>query len=205
MSESDDGRIRQAIAGDTKALSELLREFGPKLREQLSIDRRWQAVLDPDDVLQVTYLETFLKIHTFTPGGPGAFYGWLRRIAENNLRDAIKGLEAAKRPPPARSLQVTTPEQSVIDLLEHLNATSTTPSRVVAAGEMQTVMTRALAEMPDDYATVIREYDLNGRPMAEIAAQLKRSPGAIHMLRARAHDRLRELMGPDSDFFSTPA
>lgn len=205
MAETDNDRIRQAIAGDTTALSELLREYGPKLREQLSIDKRWQAALDPDDVLQVTYLETFLKIQSFTPGGPGAFYGWLKRIAENNLRDAIKGLEAAKRPPPARSLHATTQEQSVVALLDLLNAGSSTPSRAVATSEMQTAMTRALAEMPDDYATVIREYDLNGRQVAEVAALLRRTPGAVHMLRARAHDRLRELMGPGSDFFSTPA
>ena len=52
---------------------------------------------------------------------------------------------------------------------------------------------------------MIRLYDLEGRPIAEVAAEMGRSSGAVHMLRARAHDRLRELLGPESAFFTNPA
>jgi hypothetical protein len=39
--------------------------------------------------------------------------------------------------------------------------------------------------------------------MSELAAEMKRSEGAAYMLRARAHDRLKEILGSDSKFFST--
>ncbi len=59
-----------------------------------------------------------------------------------------------------------------------------------------------LAKLPPDYATVIRLYDLQGKPIAEVAADLGRSEGAVYMLRARTHDRLRELLPGESKFFS---
>jgi DNA-directed RNA polymerase specialized sigma24 family protein len=36
----------------------------------------------------------------------------------------------------------------------------------------------------------------------EVAKGLGRSKGAVHMLRARAYDRLKELLGSTSLFFS---
>ena len=60
----------------------------------------------------------------------------------------------------------------------------------------------ALGSLPGDYEKVVRMYDLEGRPIGEVAAELGRSEGAVYMLRARAHDRLREQMGPASKFFT---
>ncbi|MGE0481951.1 MAG: RNA polymerase sigma factor [Phycisphaerae bacterium] len=198
-----DPRIAQAITGDVAALTDLLHEHAPRLRALLSIDKRWQSVLDADDVLQVTYLEAFLKIGSFVPGGPNAFLGWLRRIAENNLRDAIKGLDAAKRPPP--NLQANTTDSSAVALFDLLGVTSATPSRAAAANEIERALAAALDALPADYARVVRLYDIEGHPIAAVASELDRSAGAVHMLRARAHDQLRELLGPDSQFFSRPA
>jgi RNA polymerase sigma-70 factor (ECF subfamily) len=197
-----DPRIAAAIAGDTDALSALLREHGPRLREQLSIDSKWRSVLDADDVMQVTYMEAFLNIDKLAPGGVGAFFSWLRRIAENNLRDAIRALEAQRRPPPAVSLPAPASGDSVVALYDLLGATTTTPSRDAARREMATALDTALARMPEDYAAVIRAYDLEGQPIATVAARMGRSPAAVYMLRARAHDRLREVLGAETRFFS---
>jgi RNA polymerase sigma-70 factor, ECF subfamily len=86
-----------------------------------------------------------------------------------------------------------------------LGATSLTPSRVVAKEEAGTFLEAALKGLPPDYEKVVRLYDLEGRSIAEVAAALGRSEGATWMVRARAHDRLRESMGGESRFFSTPA
>ena len=201
---SDAGLIAGAIDGDSAALSTLLRQYGPRLREQITIDPRWQSVIDVDDVLQVTYMEAFLKIDSFTPGGPNAFPGWLKRIAENNLRDAIRMLEAQRRPPPAVSLQARTADGSVVALLELIGVSSATPSREAAQGELRTALDVALAQMPADYAAAIRKYDLEGLSIAEVATAMGRSTAAVHMLRARGHDRLKELLGSGSQFFSNP-
>lgn len=200
--------IADATAGNTEALTSLLHRHGPAVRQRLAgkIGQVWRSMLEEDDVLQVTYLEAFLRISTFRPRGPGAFPAWLGQIAENNLRDAIRGLERAKRPDPRRRVQprpVT--DESYTDLVGILGVTTTTPSRVAAREEAGGAIEAALAKLPADYRAVIRLYDLESRGIEEVAAQVGRSTGAIYMLRARAHDRLKEELGGASQFFSTPS
>jgi RNA polymerase sigma factor (sigma-70 family) len=90
-------------------------------------------------------------------------------------------------------------------MLEMLGATSATPSRAAALNESRTLLESAIARLPADYAMVVQLYDLEGNSIAEVAVAMKRSAGAVHMLRARAHDSLRELLGRESIFFSNPA
>lgn len=197
--------IGQATSGDHSALTTLLRAYSPRLRARLAgkIGAAWRSALDEDDVLQVTFLEAFLRIDRFTPKGHGAFLAWLTQIAENNLRDAIKGLERGKRPDPRRRVQASS-EESAAALIELLGAESITPSRIVATTEAKGVLDGAVRRLPADYRKVVQDLDLGGRSAAEVAADMNRSPGAVYMLRARAHDQLRELMGPGSLYFSTP-
>lgn len=198
-----DPRVKAAIDGDPGALSEMLREYAPALRAQLAIDPKWQSVLDGDDILQVTYLEAFLRIGSFVETGPGSLLAWLRRIADNNLRDAVKGLQALKRPPPARQA-AKTGDESTVELFELLGVTSSSPSRALATSEMKTALVAAFEALPEDYARVLRLYDLEGKSVAEVSAACSRSAGAIHMLRARALARLRELLG-ENPFLSVSA
>ena len=200
-----DTLVGRAVQGDVNALSELLYRHGPEIEQGLRIGRQWRAVLDPADVMQVTYLEAFLQIERFDPERTAAFPAWLRQIAENNLRDAIRGLERQKRPPPEQRAELPAGSDSLLGLYELLGATTTTPSRVAARSELERALEAAIARLPPDYAMVVRRYDLGGCAMTDVAGELGRSPGAIHMLRARAHDRLRELLGSASIFFSSSA
>jgi RNA polymerase sigma-70 factor, ECF subfamily len=205
VAEEELQSLKCAVAGDVEALSALLETHGASIRQQLSIDRKWSSVLDPEDVMQVTYLEAFLRIQQFQPASIGAFRVWLLRIAENNLRDALKELGRQKRPQPDRRIVPQTYDQSVASLTALLGVTITTPSQVAAGSENKSAVERALDELPPDYSRVIRLYDLQGLPVQQVAAELGRSPGAVHMLRNRAHEHLRELLGPDSRYFSRPA
>ncbi|MHC5109075.1 MAG: RNA polymerase sigma factor, partial [Planctomycetota bacterium] len=63
-------------------------------------------------------------------------------------------------------------------------------------------LSSALESLPADYETAIRLYDFDGMTIDDVADQMNRSTGAVHMLRARAHDRLRELLGPAIDSLS---
>ena len=70
----DEELVSRAVTGDEDALTTLLRRHGPALRHKIAptIGTKWQNVLDADDILQVTYLEVFLRIQRFVPQGPGA-------------------------------------------------------------------------------------------------------------------------------------
>lgn len=207
MGATEADLVHRAVRGDPEALTDLLERDGPIVRQRIEhkIGASWRSVLDADDVMQVSYMEAFLQIGRFQPGSDGAFRAWLSQVAENNMRDAIKSLERAKRPDPRRRVHGPPGEESFVALVELLGATNSTPSQHAARGEFKSAIDHALTRMPPDYARVITLYDLEGRPAPEVAAVMGRSSGAVFMLRARAHDKLRELLGSSSQFFSTPA
>jgi RNA polymerase sigma-70 factor (subfamily 1) len=194
----------RAIAGDTAALSLLLERHGLPIAASLDIARKWRSMVSPEDVMQVTYLEAFLRINDFVPAGPGAFGAWLRRIAENNLRDAIKELRRAKRPQPDQRVGMPIDDRSYVDLVQLLadGTGGATPSGEAAASEAASFVEVALARLPDDYARAIRLYELQGLAIRDVATNMGRSEGSIKMLLARARDRLREELGSRSRFFS---
>ena len=192
------------MAGDALALRPLLERYGSQVRQAIrgKIGRRWQALLDEDDVMQVTYLEAFLHIEQLVACDPASFTVWLTRIAENVLRDAIRALERKKRPPPAQPLYPSGRDGSYSALLATLGHTSSTPSRHAARDEIAGILESVLGKLPPDYQTAVQLVDLEGQTFAAAAAAMGRSVGAVHMLRLRAHQRLRELMGSESRYFS---
>lgn len=200
-----DSRIREAVAGDVDALTELLNHWAPEVERSLSIGHEWRSVLEPADVMQVTYLEAFLQISRYDPDRAESFGAWLGRIAQNNLKDAIRGLQRQKRPQPADRVTMPAGADSVTDLLSQLGITTTTPSRHAVGHERAARLDAAIDSMPADYSKAIRLYDLQGMAIGEVARLMARSPGAVHMIRARAHDELRRILGPESAWFNSSA
>lgn len=205
MTQPNEEALNRAVKGDAEAISKLLRQHGPAVERSLQIGKAWQGVLEPADVMQVTYLEAFLRIGSFDPQRASSFEAWLRQIANNNLKDAIRGLERQKQPQPRDRIRPGRYEDSLVGLYNLLGTTSATPSRHVRQNEICKALEQAIDALPARYGRVIRLYDLEGQPVSEIAEELGKSAGAVHMLRARAHDRLRELLGSASTFWGSKA
>lgn len=199
--------IAEAIAGDAAATEELLADSEPALRQALTgqIPASFRSAFDVDDVIQVTFVEAFLRIGTFTPRGPGSFQAWLTTLARNNLKDALKELRAEKRIPRHRLVPAFGDSGSHEGLLALLGASATTPSGGAARMEAKSWVEDAIGRLPPDYEKVVRLIDLEGHIGPSAAAALGRSVGAVYMLRLRAHDRLRELLGSSGNFFTSGA
>ena len=202
MHPGEDELIERSIRGEADALTALLERHGPPIAAGLDISSKWRSIVSPEDVMQVTYLDAFLRVCDFVPRGPGSFAAWLRRIAENNLRDAIKELERAKRPPVDKRLQSPN-DRSYADLVQGLAGNGGTPSGAAAVKEAINFVEQALARLPADYETVIRLYELGGRSIREVGQAMGRSDGAVKMLLSRARDHLRDALGSRSRFFSS--
>jgi RNA polymerase sigma factor (sigma-70 family) len=183
--------LARARRGDLEALAGLLETCAPALRALL--DRRLpathRAVLAVEDVLQVTWLEAFLAIERCASTSEAGFAAWLRAIAERNLQDAVRELERDKRPDSRGRAD------AAAELLDELAAGATSPTHAAARSEARDRLEAALRTLPADYALVVRRHDLDGCGLDELARELGRSLGALHMLRQRAHDRLRERLG----------
>ena len=205
MGSGEENLIDAAVAGDGIALTELLRRYGPDVRQRLHVSQVWRAALDPADVMQVTYLEAFLRIQQLRARTPQGFLAWLTQLATNNLRDAIKGLERQKRPDPRRRAVSPASDDSYTALLDAVGSPTRTASQIMMRGEAQRLLQAALARLPESYRRVIQLYDLEGQPVGDVATALGRTPGAVYMLRARAHECLRELLGSQSKYFTDSA
>ena len=187
--------IARAVAGDRDELGRLLGAVEPELRRGLSIRPLWRRSLDADDVLQVSHLEAFLRIHGLRDTTPAGFRAWMQRLVQNNLRDAIRALERDKRPDARRRSTRGPAGESARTLLIGLAAEGGTVSEPAMLEDELARLQRALAKLPRSYRLVVQRMDLEERDVDLVAAELKRSRGAVHLLRSRAHDRLRELLG----------
>ncbi len=196
--------LAKALKGDRGALVDLLEALGPMVRARIEpkIGAHLRPLIEADDIMQVTYLEAVTRLSSFKTGGAKGFLAWVTRIAENNLTDAARAADAAKRPDPRKRITGGDAHSSMIAMVEHIGMTVTTPSRVAARGEAVGALERTLARLPEDYAKVIRLYDLEQWSAAEVAEEIGRSEGAVYMLRARAHERLRDLLGTESQYFT---
>lgn len=206
--------IRSARRGDRSALDELFRLHADAVltHARHRIDPRWRALLTPEDVLQTTCIDAMRHIAGFAEGR-GSFVQWLKRIAENNIIDTVRGLEAEER----RSARAVGAGcggvrfghrvDASVSLVQSLIAaeTGSTPSRQLTAEEAKRILEWALEQLPSEHRRVVEWYDLEGRPIAAIAEEIGKTPGATYMIRTRAHDRLRELLTRKaSAFFSNP-
>jgi len=202
---TDDDVAAAALAGDAEALEEMLVRSEVPLRTALAgeIPAAFRSAFDVDDVIQVTFIEAFLRIRQFTPRGPGSFTAWLTRLARNNLRDAIKWLRRDKRLPRERQVTHRASHDSHVGLLETLQLSSTTPSRVCAREESKCLLETALSGLPPDYENVVRLMDLDRQTAPQAAKAMGRSVGAVYMLRTRAHALLLEFLGNSGKFFSS--
>ncbi len=199
--------MQHARAGDAEAFGQLLKQQAADLSRTIAreLPARWQAVLAVEDVLQATFTEAYCARTQCLADDAAAFAAWLRRIALHNLRDAIRALEADKRGGERRRVTSAAVQGDSTDsLLEALFGTdSRTPSRAAMRSEAVVALRNALAQLPEHYRQAVELYDLQELSIEEVAAHLKKSPGAVHLLRLRAHGRLRELLaGSRADFRS---
>jgi RNA polymerase sigma-70 factor (ECF subfamily) len=189
--------VRRAVGGDEEALEDLLQAMLPSLRARIDIRPDLRRSLDPEDVLQVSCLEAFLRIRSLRDPTPPAFRSWIQRIVDNNLRDAIKGLERDKRPQAADRVTHGPAGESARTLLLSVIGAQLSPTHVAATEEQVERLRATIERLPKSYREVVELMDLQELGAAEVAERMGRSKGAVHLLRSRAHDRLRDLLAPD--------
>lgn len=197
MGVSDaDARVVRAVDGDRDELEALIREVEPDLRAVLSIQPLWRRSLDPEDVLQVSYLEAFLRIGSLRDPSLAGFRAWMRRLVQNDLRDAIRALERDRRPDARQRLTHGAGGESARTLFARMISDTTLASGPAVLQEDVARLHDAITCLPASYRHVVQRMDLDEVDVDVVAEELDRSRGAVHLLRSRAHDRLRELLRP---------
>lgn len=184
MERSAESVFRDASRGDRVALETLLARHLPDLTAfvRLRTGRHITAQESNSDVVQSVCREVLQDAGDFEYRGDAAFKRWLFLTTLRKIKDRSKYY----------GRQMRTPDRE--DSGDGEQAHSETPSRIAAHGEELDRLTRAFAELPEDYRSVISMARYLEMTHAEIAAELGRTEGAVRILLHRAIARLGVLM-----------
>ena len=130
-----------------------------------------------DEAAQETWLTAVRRISRFDPA-VGNFAAWLRGIAANVLRNHFR---RARRDRKGFAARLRDSDRSSAD--------EGRAERIAAA----------LNDLPDRYEAVLRAKYLEGRSVADIAAESGATAKAIESLLTRARQAFRDAYGPEED------
>ena len=189
--------------GDATARSRLLDRHRQRLRQMVAVrmDRRLAARVDPSDVVQEVLMEADRRLSDYLRQRPLPFHPWLRQIAADRLADLHRRHVRARRRSVTREEGPlpSLPEESAWDLASRLFAQGSSPSARMQREEVRARVRDALAGLPErDREVLVLRY-LEQLPLAEIAAVIGTTEGAVKTRHARALLRLQALLGEKED------
>jgi RNA polymerase sigma-70 factor, ECF subfamily len=203
MSDSDtEALIRMAHGGDGDARDALLTRHRERLRQMVSVrmDRRLQARVDPSDVVQDALADACVKLPRYLEDRPLPFYPWLRQIAWERLVKLHRRHLWADRRSVAREegQYLPLPDESAVQLAERLAGHDTTPSGRALREELRARVQAGLARLSASDRELLAMRHLEQLAMAEIAAVLGITEGAVKVRHLRALQRLHGVLGGDA-------
>jgi RNA polymerase sigma-70 factor, ECF subfamily len=187
--------IRKAQNGDRIALEQLLLMHLDSLETHVRnhLDRSLQSARDSEDLIQQVLIRAFVKFSSFTGSDQPTFFAWLRAIADHLMTDVARHEHRAKRGG-GRNRVVWSDENSIQALCEFLQATDLTESRKLSNQEAEQAIRLGIAELPEDYRQAIFLFYFEDQTIAQIAAKMSRTDGAVRGILDRARDRLRDTL-----------
>jgi RNA polymerase sigma factor (sigma-70 family) len=176
LGESFEGVLGAARARQDWAWETIYRDLAPVVLGYL----RAQGVANPDDLSGEVFLQVVRDIQTFE-GGEREFRGWVFAIAHNRLIDERRSLKR-------RPANVFTGEE----IEDGEVARSAEEDALAKISEKRA--RQLLARLSDDQQSVLLLRILGDLTIAQVAAALGRTPGAVKALQRRGLAALkREL------------
>ena len=182
---SDKKLVQRVQKGDKGAFDLLVLKYQHKI-----VNLVMRYVRDPELALDITQ-EAFIKAYRALPRfrGDSAFYTWMYRIAVNTAKNH---LAAQRRRPMDVELDLQDPEQ--YDLHAKLKETDT-PEGITLSNELQEIVERAIAALPEDLRTAIVLRELEGMSYEEIAQTMDCPVGTVRSRIFRARDAIGKKVG----------
>ncbi len=173
--------------GDEQAVSRFVAEHAPRL---LQVARRLLACEeDARDAVQDAFTAAVRSIDSFD--GQSQLSTWLHRIVVNA---ALMRLRARQRRPEV-SIESLLPEfYDDGHRVEPRRAWAATASELLERRETRQLLERLLAEIPDEYRTVLVLRDIEGLDTRQTAEHLATSEGAVKTRLHRARAAMRSLL-----------
>jgi RNA polymerase sigma-70 factor (ECF subfamily) len=170
---------REAKAGDRSAYERLFALHVDRLLifVRARLGGALREKMEAEDVVQDAYVSALRSFDEFDYTDDGAFLRWMCRIIDNRLRDAHDYFSAKKR------REVALPKSA-----------PTGPVTALGRAENRQQVEAALARLSEDHREVLLLRYFEGLSAEEAGQRMKRSPGAIRNLSARALVELGKLI-----------
>jgi RNA polymerase sigma-70 factor (ECF subfamily) len=172
--------------------ADLLRRHQPALRlwAEAQMPARLRGKLDALDLVQQTLLEALGDAARLGALPEHQALAFLRRALTNNLIDAARKYSRDCEEVPAEAAAA-----SSLQLADWLAAPDTSPSERAARNERFERLAAGLARLPDAQRLAVEMRYLGGAKVADIAARLGKTEGAVAALLHRAVTALRHDPG----------
>jgi RNA polymerase sigma-70 factor, ECF subfamily len=187
--------ILEARQGNREALGRLLdlcRHYLLLTANKQLTPALWTKVA-PSDVVQDTLLEAGRDFPGFLGGSEAELLAWLRGILHNNVLNARRHFETAKR---RVDREVPLKECPDDELLKGMSSPTETPSREAQAREQDAQLQWAIQQLPEHYRRVILWRSTETLTFAQMAEKLGSTTDAVRKLWGRAVEELAKLLGP---------
>jgi RNA polymerase sigma-70 factor (ECF subfamily) len=203
------------VEPDTDQLLEMVNRDDPGARDRLMerhrgrlraliaqrMDPRLLPRLDPSDVVQESLAEADRRLPDYLRDRPLPFYPWLRGLALERLAQLHRRhVRSQKRSVEREEHRFSAlPEDSVRELAERLASRGSSPSARLRREDLRRRLRGALDRMEERDREVIELRHLEQLSVREMAAVLGITEGAVKVRHVRALERLRSLLGTESE------
>lgn len=190
--EATPSTIRGAREGDRESFDSLIGDSRSALKAHAErrIGSYLRGRVDPEDVLQETYVRAWRSIAGFRGKDSAAFLGWLKGIAEHVILDLI-GRHKRKD-----ILYV----EEVRDSPHH----EPSPSKGLRREERFSRLQKALDSLSPEHREVITLVRIEGLKIKEAAGRMNRTPNAAMKLLIRALKQLKDTFGDTESLHLPP-
>jgi len=135
---------------------------------------------DAQDVVQIAFTKMYLHSARFTPQGEGSFKSWGYRVLMNS---AFTQYQKLKR---SRGIALTDELEEILPDMKELSAAENK--------ELVDYVGSVLIRMPDNLASVLGKFFLEGKSQEEIAKEEGVSIGAVKTRVYRAKEAFRNVL-----------
>ncbi len=183
--ELDSALVQRAKAGDKGAFDLLVRKYQHRIAAVVS--RFVRDYAECQDVVQ----DSFIRAYKSMPGfrGDSQFYTWMYRIAVNTAKNH---LASRKRRPNA---DVELEDAEHIDGGIHIQ-NNDTPEHELLREEIAQVVSKALAQLPEDIRQAITLREMEGLSYEEIAEVMNTPVGTVRSRIFRAREAIDARLRP---------
>lgn len=190
-----DTRLRR---GDAEALAELFSLHRSRLWRTVNfrLGGRLAGRVDPDDVLQESYLAAVQRLEHYGRDASASPFVWLRMVVLQVLIDVHRRHMGTKKRDAGKELPIfgQYPQATSASMAIRLVGNCTSPSQAAIRGESMDIVERAIAAMDpiDQEILALRHFEeLSNNEVAEV---LSIQPKAASIRYVRALKRLKEVL-----------